>query len=319
MKCSSFFIFFFLAWFLFKIPESGFSWFSETWSVLLGSRLLAGLWLGCLWVRLLASSHSCISASSITWWRENPVYPEPHWRGLCLQFIWGGFSEECNRKVSGLPGQAHAIGQLNSKVGKWTPGHFLGRFRPEQTETQGMCEESVRASFCRGWDFTIPECPKPPATPGPEPQGFVSLVCHISFFPFLEKCVDEQKPDMNLARSQFMREMSFSGCVLPRWHLWARPAVFITVPGPGSRMTWWQVWGRGLLPICVHVKPIIFEQALMELGAWKQLSAEGNVTKIPCILKHFQTIGLMIKDQQKTCWPLESQGLILSKCGHSTK
>ena len=113
--------------------------------------------------------------------------------------------------------------------------------------------------------------------------------------------------------------MNFSGCVLPCWHLWARSAGFITVPGPGSRITWWQVWGRGLLPVCVHVKPIIFEQALMELGAWKQLSAEGNVTKIPCILKHFQTVGLMIKDQQKTCWPLESQGLILSKCGHSTK
>ena len=136
--------FFFLGWFLFKIPYSGFSWFSEMLSVLLGSRLLAGLWLGCLWVRPLASSHSCISASNITW-RENPVYPEPHWRGLCLQFIWGGFSEECNRKVSSLPGQAHAIGQVNSKVGKWTPGHLLGRFRPEQTETQGMCEESLRA------------------------------------------------------------------------------------------------------------------------------------------------------------------------------
>ena len=254
--CPGYEVLIFLAWFSFKIPESGFNWFSESLAVLWGHRLLAGLWMGRLWIRPLASSHSCSSASSTTWWRENPVCQEPHWRGLCLQSIWGGFLEECNRKVSSLPGQAHAIGQVSSKVGKWTPGHLLGRFRPEQTEPQGMCEESLRAKLHHSVECGISpsqDALKPQPHQPLSPRGLYHSVCHISFFPFLVKRVDERKPDMNLPQSQFRREVSFSVCVLPCWHLWALPAGFITAPGPGSRMTRWQVWGEGpTANLCAH-------------------------------------------------------------------
>lgn len=122
----------------------------------------------------------------------------------------------------------------------------------------------------------------------------------MPFFSLLVKC-ERTEARHEPASITIYIVVSFSGCVLPCWHLLSAASwLHHGAAGPMSNDTVASV-GRGLLPICVHMKPIIFEQTLMELVPGSNYLREGNVTKIPCILKRFQTVGLMIKGQQKTC------------------
>ena len=190
----------FLVWFLFKLHESGFHWCFEQPS----ASLTVGYskdWpsldqVPCFfpWLWLCWQHHMM----------ESTVCPKPLWRGLCSWSIWGGFPEECKKKVPGLPGQARATSKVSSKTRKWTYGHLLGRFRSDQTETQGMCQEShSELSFITLYRVGIhhPRMAQTWNHTGP----WTSRVFYHSVHSIL---LDEQKPDINLPWLLFMREMN---------------------------------------------------------------------------------------------------------------